>query len=92
MRVGVLLFVSLGLLVITGACGGPGPSDDACTSEGNSCVDLSLPHAPCTSVGSPCSGSNAGLDVAVYTCCEGSFPEGGVPETGSSTDTGTKKD
>src|SRR5271155_5257755 len=69
MRVGVLLFVSLGLLVITGACGGPGPSDDACTSGGNTCVDLSLPHAPCDEVPYPCSAN--GDSGQGFACCAG---------------------
>jgi hypothetical protein len=38
MRIGAILFVALGALLV-GACNGPGPDDEACTAQGGVCVD-----------------------------------------------------
>jgi hypothetical protein len=75
MRVGVSLLVGVGILVITGACSGPGANDDACTSEGNVCIDLSSPNHPACPDSLPqfpCNGSGP-----TYTCCTVSSGEGG---------------
>ena len=86
MRLGVLLS-GLGLVVIAGACNGPGASDDQCTATGNVCIDLTSPHhAPCLeSYAYSCQASGP-----TFVCClSTSDSDGGGGSGGTSGSGGT---
>jgi hypothetical protein len=91
MRLGVLLS-GLGLVVIAGACNGPGASDDECTATGNVCVDINTPHHPVCLESYPYSCQASG---PTFVCCRSTSTEGGSGGTsgsggtaGSGTDSG----
>jgi hypothetical protein len=85
MRLGVLLF-GLGLVVITGACNGPGASDDECTATGNVCVDLTSPHHPVCLESYPYSCQASG---SAFVCCRSPDLEAGTGSGGTSGSGGT---
>jgi len=83
MRLGAILFVGIGLLAITGACGGPGSTDDACTSAGGRCVDLSVSGNACDDTFPyPCTAAGPS-----FTCCRNTGgSEGGSGSGGGVSD------